>query len=71
MADRGRPRIVVRLAQADIDLIEQVKAELNSRRFHEPFTLASFVRSCIEERLAKIRRGRKPKAKQEENEVQP
>lgn len=61
MPSKGNPAFKVRLSNEDKALVLQTIEELNRKRFAEQYTVASFLRSCIMERIEKIRRGRKKK----------
>ena len=65
---RGSPVTPVRLPQELIDRIVAAYKRANLTRKEEPYTLSSFIRHAIEEKLAKMERGRSKKKKREKRE---
>ena len=59
MPSKGNRGVKVRLTEEEIELLDATWKAINKRRFQTPWTRASFLRSCILERLDKLERGRK------------
>lgn len=56
---RGTKHTILRLAPELLARIHEAIDQNNSRRADEPYNLTSWIRQAIEERLAKLERGRK------------
>lgn len=59
----GNPKIIVRLEQDLIDLIEQTMERRNKYTSRGPWTLSDFVRQAIREKIDHMRRARRRASK--------
>lgn len=55
---RGTKHTIMRLAPELLERIHKAIDQNNSRRGEQPYNLTSWIRKAIEERLAKLERGR-------------
>lgn len=75
---KGNPKIIIRVSPDTLAKIREAIDSNNVRRGAEPYDLSGWIRQAIEERLAKLERGRKgsgrkvkPAADQVETEPSP
>lgn len=68
---KGSPIVRFRISSAELAELEGAMHQVNARRKGEPYTLSSFLLSCVRERMDKLERGRKAGRKKGQAAAQP